>query len=282
MKKVGKDGVIIVEESKTMETTLEVVEGMQFDCGYLSPYFVTDSEWMHCSLEGVHILICEKNLPSMKDLLPVLEMVAKLGQPQLIVAEDVEGEALATLVVNKLRGTLKFVAVKAPGFGDRRKAMLEDIAILTGGKAITVPTPFTCFSRASSGCTSLAICSIRRSHSAMRSFHDSIPPNSGSKASRNSWLSPLQLSRFICSVPHFRSRSPYDFVNPRAAFTSAVRVLTSTVRARITLRWICALAVRCRTGPNKPGSILASRASVRASSRSSFRLLSPISRTFRA
>jgi chaperonin GroEL len=137
MQKVGKDGVITVEESKTMETTLEVVEGMQFDRGYLSPYFVTDPERMHCALEDVHILICEKKLSSMKDLLPVLEMVAKLGQPLLIVAEDVEGEALATLVVNKLRGTLKCVAVKAPGFGDRRKAMLEDIAILTGGKAIT-------------------------------------------------------------------------------------------------------------------------------------------------
>jgi chaperonin GroEL len=137
MQKVGKDGVITVEESKTMDTTLEVVEGMQFDRGYLSPYFVTDPERMHCALEDVHILICEKKLSSMKDLLPVLEMVAKLGQPLLIVAEDVEGEALATLVVNKLRGTLKCVAVKAPGFGDRRKAMLEDIAILTGGKAIT-------------------------------------------------------------------------------------------------------------------------------------------------
>jgi len=137
MKKVGKDGVITVEESKTMETTLEVVEGMQFDRGYLSPYFVTDPERMHCAFDDVHILICEKKISSMKDLLPVLELVAKLGQPLLIVAEDVEGEALATLVVNKLRGTLKCVAVKAPGFGDRRKAILEDIAILTGGKAIT-------------------------------------------------------------------------------------------------------------------------------------------------
>jgi chaperonin GroEL len=137
MQKVGKDGVITVEESKTMETSLEVVEGMQFDRGYLSPYFVTDPERMQCAFEDVHILICEKKISSMKDLLPVLELVAKLGKPLLIVAEDVEGEALATLVVNKLRGTLQSVAVKAPGFGDSRKAMLEDIAILTGGKAIT-------------------------------------------------------------------------------------------------------------------------------------------------
>jgi chaperonin GroEL len=137
MQKVGKDGVITVEESKTMQTTLEVVEGMQFDRGYLSPYFVTDPERMHCEFEDVHILICEKKISSMNELLPVLELVAKIGQPLLIIAEDVEGEALATLVVNKLRGTLKCVAVKAPGFGDRRKAMLEDIAILTGGKAIT-------------------------------------------------------------------------------------------------------------------------------------------------
>src|SRR5713226_6574597 len=137
MKKVGKDGVITVEESKTMETTLEVVEGMQFDRGYLSPYFVTDPERMECVLEDVHILIHEKKISSMKDLLPLLEQTAKLGKPLLIIAEDVEGEALATLVVNKLRGTLQCAAVKAPGFGDRRKAMLEDIAILTGGKAIT-------------------------------------------------------------------------------------------------------------------------------------------------
>jgi chaperonin GroEL len=137
MKKVGKDGVITVEESKTMETTLEVVEGMQFDRGYLSPYFVTDPERMECVLEDVRILIHEKKISSMKDLLPLLEQTAKVGKPLLIVAEDVEGEALATLVVNKLRGTLQCAAVKAPGFGDRRKAMLEDIAILTGGKAIT-------------------------------------------------------------------------------------------------------------------------------------------------
>jgi chaperonin GroEL len=137
MKKVGKDGVITVEESKTMETTLEVVEGMQFDRGYLSPYFVTDPERMECSLEDVRILIHEKKISSMKDLLPLLEQIAKMGKPLLIVAEDVEGEALATLVVNKLRGTLQCAAVKAPGFGDRRKAMLEDIATLTGGKAIT-------------------------------------------------------------------------------------------------------------------------------------------------
>ena len=137
MKKVGKDGVITVEESKTMETTLEVVEGMQFDRGYLSPYFVTDPERMECALEDVRILIHEKKISSMKDLLPLLEQIAKLGKPLLIIAEDVEGEALATLVVNKLRGTLQCAAVKAPGFGDRRKAMLEDIAILTGGKAIT-------------------------------------------------------------------------------------------------------------------------------------------------
>jgi chaperonin GroEL len=137
MKKVGKDGVITVEESKTMETTLEVVEGMQFDRGYLSPYFVTDSERMECVLEDVYILIHEKKISSMKDLLPLLEQTAKMSKPLLIIAEDVEGEALATLVVNKLRGTLQCAAVKAPGFGDRRKAMLEDIAILTGGKAIT-------------------------------------------------------------------------------------------------------------------------------------------------
>jgi chaperonin GroEL len=137
MKKVGKDGVITVEESKTMETTLEVVEGMQFDRGYLSPYFVTDPERMECALEDVRILIHEKKISSMKDLLPLLEQTAKMGKPLLIIAEDVEGEALATLVVNKLRGTLQCAAVKAPGFGDRRKAMLEDIATLTGGKAIT-------------------------------------------------------------------------------------------------------------------------------------------------
>ena len=137
MKKVGKDGVITVEESKTMETTLEVVEGMQFDRGYLSPYFVTDPARMECVLEEALILIHEKKISSMKDLLPLLEQTAKAGKPLLIIAEDVEGEALATLVVNKLRGTLKCAAVKAPGFGDRRKAMLEDIATLTGGKAIT-------------------------------------------------------------------------------------------------------------------------------------------------
>jgi chaperonin GroEL len=137
MEKVGKDGVITVEEAKSMETSLEVVEGMQFDRGYLSPYFVTDPERMECVLENALVLIHEKKLSNMKDLLPVLEQVAKLGQPLLIVAEDVEGEALATLVVNKLRGTLHVAAVKAPGYGDRRKAMLEDIAILTGGKAIT-------------------------------------------------------------------------------------------------------------------------------------------------
>jgi chaperonin GroEL len=137
MKKVGKDGVITVEESKTMETQLEVVEGMEFDRGYLSPYFVTDPERMECVLEEPRILIHEKKISAMKDLLPLLEQVAKGGKPLLIIAEEVEGEALATLVVNKLRGTLQACAVKAPGFGDRRKAMLEDIAILTGGKAIT-------------------------------------------------------------------------------------------------------------------------------------------------
>jgi len=137
MKKVGKDGVITVEESRTMETTLEVVEGMQFDRGYLSPYFITDPERMECVLEDVYILIHEKKISSMKDLLPLLEQTAKMSKPLLIIAEDVEGEALATLVVNKLRGTLQTCAVKAPGFGDRRKAMLEDIAILTGAKAIT-------------------------------------------------------------------------------------------------------------------------------------------------
>jgi chaperonin GroEL len=137
MKKVGKDGVITVEESKTMETQLEVVEGMQFDRGYLSPYFVTDPERMECVLEDARILIHEKKISSMKDLLPLLENIAKVGKPLLVIAEEVEGEALATLVVNKLRGTLQCCAVKAPGFGDRRKAMLEDIATLTGGKAIT-------------------------------------------------------------------------------------------------------------------------------------------------
>ncbi len=137
MEKVGKDGVITVEEAKGLETSLEVVEGMQFDRGYLSPYFVTDSERMEVSLEDPYILIFEKKISSMKDLLPVLEQVAKSGKPLVAIAEDVEGEALATLVVNKLRGTLHVCAVKAPGFGDRRKAMLEDIAILTGGRCIT-------------------------------------------------------------------------------------------------------------------------------------------------
>jgi chaperonin GroEL len=137
MNKVGKDGVITVEESRTMDTSLEVVEGMQFDRGYLSPYFVTDPERMEAVLENPLILINEKKISSMKDLLPLLEQVAKMGKPMLIIAEDVEGEALATLVVNKLRGTLNIAAVKAPGFGDRRKAMLEDIAILTGGRVIS-------------------------------------------------------------------------------------------------------------------------------------------------
>jgi len=137
MKKVGKDGVITVEEAKAIETTLDVVEGMQFDRGYLSPYFVTDPDRMECVLENCFILIYEKKISTMKDLLPILEQVAKMGRPLLIVAEDVEGEALATLVVNKLRGTLQAAAVKAPGFGDRRKAMLDDIAILTGGRSVT-------------------------------------------------------------------------------------------------------------------------------------------------
>jgi chaperonin GroEL len=137
MEKVGKDGVITVEEAKTLETSLEVVEGMQFDRGYLSPYFVTDPERMEVVLENPVILIHEKKIGSMKDLLPLLEQVARLGRPLVIIAEDVEGEALATLVVNKLRGTLQAAAVKAPGFGDRRKAMLEDIAVLTGGRALT-------------------------------------------------------------------------------------------------------------------------------------------------
>ena len=137
MDKVGKDGVITVEESKTMDTLLEVVEGMQFDRGYLSPYFVTDADRMEAALDEPFILINEKKISNMRDLLPILEQVAKLGRPMLIIAEDVEGEALATLVVNKLRGTLNVAAVKAPGFGDRRKAMLEDIAVLTGGKVIS-------------------------------------------------------------------------------------------------------------------------------------------------
>src|SRR5216117_1513612 len=137
MEKVGKDGVITVEEAKAMETSLEIVEGMQFDRGYLSPYFVTDPERMECVLENPLILIHEKKISSMKDLLPLLEQAAKGGRPLLIIAEEVEGEALATLVVNKLRGTLHVAAVKAPGFGDRRKEMLKDIAVLTGGQAIT-------------------------------------------------------------------------------------------------------------------------------------------------
>src|SRR3954453_5224391 len=137
MDKVGKDGTITVEEAKSIETTLDVVEGMQFDKGYLSPYFVTNAESMEARLENPYILIYEKKISSLKDLLPLLEKVAKAGRPLLIIAEDVEGEALATLVVNKLRGTLQVCAVKAPGFGDRRKAMLEDIAVLTGGRCIT-------------------------------------------------------------------------------------------------------------------------------------------------
>ena len=137
MEKVGKDGVITVEESKSADTVLDIVEGMQFDRGYLSPYFVSDPERMECSLEDAHVLIHEKKISVMKDMLPLLEQVARAGKPLLIIAEEVEGEALATLVVNKLRGTLTACAVKAPGFGDRRKAMLEDIAVLTGGKAIT-------------------------------------------------------------------------------------------------------------------------------------------------
>ena len=137
MDKVGKDGTITVEEAKSIETTLEVVEGMQFDKGYLSPYFVTNAEAMEAKIEEAYILIYEKKISSLKDMLPILEKVAKIGKPLLIIAEEVEGEALATLVVNKLRGTLNVCAVKAPGFGDRRKAMLEDIAILTGGKCIT-------------------------------------------------------------------------------------------------------------------------------------------------
>src|SRR5438046_915508 len=137
MDKVGKDGTITVEEAKSIETTLDVVEGMQFDKGYLSPYFVTAAEAMEAKLQDAYILIYEKKISSLKDLLPILEKIAKSGKPLLIIAEEVEGEALATLVVNKLRGTLNVCAVKAPGFGDRRKAMLEDIAILTGGKCIT-------------------------------------------------------------------------------------------------------------------------------------------------
>src|SRR5436305_7899606 len=137
MKKVGKDGVITVEEAKTIETTLDVVEGMQFDRGYLSPYFVTDPDRMQCVFENCFILISEKKIGSMKDILPILDQIVKSSRPLLIIAEDVEGEALATLVVNKLRGTLQAAAVKAQGFGDRRKAMLEDIAILTNGRSIT-------------------------------------------------------------------------------------------------------------------------------------------------
>ena len=137
MDKVGKDGTITVEEAKSIETTLEVVEGMQFDKGYLSPYFVTNAETMEAKLEDAYILIYEKKISNLKDMLPLLEKAARSGKPLLIIAEEVEGEALATLVVNKLRGTLNVCAVKAPGFGDRRKAMLEDIAVLTGGKFIS-------------------------------------------------------------------------------------------------------------------------------------------------
>src|SRR5207244_7676934 len=136
MKKVGKDGVITVEESRTMSTELQTVEGMQFDRGYLSPYFITDPERMECVLEDPYILNHEKKISNMKDLLPVLEQIARSGKTVLVIAEEVEGEALANMVVNKLRGTLNACAVKAPGFGDRRKAMLEDISVLTGGKAI--------------------------------------------------------------------------------------------------------------------------------------------------
>src|SRR5229473_216488 len=143
MKKVGKDGVITVEESKTMNTELQTVDGMQFDRGYLSPYFVSDADRMECVLEDPYILIHEKKISSMKDLIPLLEQIARAGKPLLVIAEEVEGEALATLVVNKLRGTLNACAVKAPGFGDRRKAMLEDIGILTGGKAIMEETGIT-------------------------------------------------------------------------------------------------------------------------------------------
>jgi chaperonin GroEL len=142
MEKVGKDGVITVEEAKGLETTLETVEGMQFDRGYLSPYFVTDPEKMEVALEDAFILIHDKKISSMKDLLPVLEKVAQMGKPLLIIAEDIEGEALATLVVNKLRGTLRVAAVKAPGFGDRRKAMLQDIAILTAGQVVSEEVGF--------------------------------------------------------------------------------------------------------------------------------------------
>ncbi len=140
MKKVGKDGVITVEESKTMVTELQTVEGMQFDRGYLSPYFVTDPERMECVLENPYILIHEKKISSMKDILPILEQISKVGQPLLLISEEVEGDALATLVVNKLRGTLTVCAVKAPGFGDRRKSMLEDVSILTGGKSLAEET----------------------------------------------------------------------------------------------------------------------------------------------
>jgi chaperonin GroEL len=142
MEKVGKDGVITVEEAKSMETTLDLVEGMQFDRGYLSPYFVTDAEKMEAALEDVLVLIHDKKISTMKDLLPILEKTAQMGKPLLVIAEDIEGEALATLVVNKLRGTIKVCAVKAPGFGDRRKAMLEDIAILTNGKVISEEVGF--------------------------------------------------------------------------------------------------------------------------------------------
>jgi chaperonin GroEL len=142
MERVGKDGVITVEEAKGLETELETVDGMQFDRGYLSPYFVTDSEKMEAALEEVYVLVHDKKISAMKDLLPILEKVAQTGQPLLVIAEDVEGEALATIVVNKLRGTLKICAVKAPGFGDRRKAMLQDIAILTGGQVISEEVGF--------------------------------------------------------------------------------------------------------------------------------------------
>ena len=153
MGKVGKEGVITVEEAKSMETTLDIVEGMQFDKGYLSPYFVTNPDKMEAVLDEPVILINEKKISAMKDLLPILEQVAKMGKTLLIISEDVEGEALATLVVNKLRGTLKVAAVKAPGFGDRRKAMLEDIAILTGGQVVSEESASS--SRASASRTSV-------------------------------------------------------------------------------------------------------------------------------
>ncbi len=195
MDKVGKDGTITVEEAKSVETTLEVVEGMQFDKGYISPYFVTEKESMEAILEDAFILLYEKKLSNMKDLLPILEKIAQRGKPMLIVSEDVEGEALATLVVNKLRGTLAVCAVKAPGFGDRRKAMMEDIAVLTGGKVIsedigwswTRRTPRSSRAPARRSTSRAGSASSRRRSRTRRRITTRRSSRSGSPSSRAAW-----------------------------------------------------------------------------------------------